>query len=129
MTTAEHVKIVNDFSLSQRPTLPAARGKARPASSSANRDLFLVCLLRILYCIKVRPPPTGGGSTCCAGARASRACVAPWGVWTVCVHLMVLVLCMWRSQWVGCRTLPTALLRVAGEVLSTCVAIHTSGGG
>ena len=29
MTAAEHVKIVNDVSLSQRPTLPAARGKAR----------------------------------------------------------------------------------------------------
>ena len=29
MTTAEHVKIVNDVSLSQRPTLPAARDKAR----------------------------------------------------------------------------------------------------
>ena len=38
MTTAEHVKIVNDVSLSQRPTLPAARDKAR--ASSASRDLF-----------------------------------------------------------------------------------------
>ena len=48
MTTAEHVKIVNDVSLSQRPTLPAARDKAR--ASSASRDLFLVlCAYCILY--------------------------------------------------------------------------------
>ena len=39
MTTAEHVKIVNDVSLSQRPTLPAARDKAR--ASSASRDFCL----------------------------------------------------------------------------------------
>ena len=47
MTTAEHVKIVNDVSLSERPTLPAARDKAR--ASSASRDLFLVLLGA--YCI------------------------------------------------------------------------------
>ena len=40
MTTAEHVKTVNEVSLSQRPTLPAARDKAR--ASSASHDLFLV---------------------------------------------------------------------------------------
>ena len=49
MTTAEHVKIVNDVSLSQRPTLPAARDKAH--ASSASRDLFLVLFVRILYSI------------------------------------------------------------------------------
>ena len=54
MVTAEHVKIVNDVSLSQHPTLPAARDKAR--ASSASRDLFLVCLG---VCIKVRPPLRG----------------------------------------------------------------------
>ena len=32
MTTAEHVKTVNEVSLSQRPTLPAARDKARASS-------------------------------------------------------------------------------------------------
>ena len=37
MTTAEHVKIVNDVSLSQRPTLPAARDKARASSASRDR--------------------------------------------------------------------------------------------
>ena len=42
MTTAEHVKIVNDVSLSQRPTLPAARDKARLLSKS---------LSRLAYCI------------------------------------------------------------------------------
>ena len=50
ITTAEHVKIVNDVSLSQRPTLPAARDKAR--ASSASRDLFLVlCAYCILYTV------------------------------------------------------------------------------
>ena len=38
------------------------------------------------------------------------------------MRLMVLLLCMWRVQWVSCRTLVTALLRVAGEAVSTCVA-------
>ena len=53
MTTAEHVKIVNDVSLSQRPTLPAARDKAR--ASSASRDLFLVlCEYPIPRCFKPR---------------------------------------------------------------------------
>ena len=47
MTTAEHVKIVNDVSLSQRPTLPAARDKAR--ASSASRDLFLVLAHIVFY--------------------------------------------------------------------------------
>ena len=47
MTTAEHVKIVNDVSLSQRPTLPAARDKAR--ASSASRDLFLVLAHTVFY--------------------------------------------------------------------------------
>ena len=72
-------------------------------------------------------PPDGGAVV--RGARphaprrpmggASSACVASWGV---CVRLMVLLLCMWRVQWVSCRTLVTALLRVAGEAVSTCVA-------
>ena len=48
MTTAEHVKIVNDVSLSQRPTLPAARDKAH--ASSASRDLFLACLVCGVFC-------------------------------------------------------------------------------
>ena len=38
------------------------------------------------------------------------------------MRLMVLLLWMWRVQWVSCRTLITALLRVAGEAVSTCVA-------
>ena len=70
MTTAEHVKIVNDVSLSQRPTLPAARGKARPASSSASRDL-LSCLVHIVF-YKSAPPLRGGGSTWLTAARAAR---------------------------------------------------------
>ena len=93
MTTAEHVKIVNDVSLSQRPTLPAARDKAR-ASSASSRDLFLVLANIVFY--KSAPPLRG------AVVRGSRQ-PAPRGVMggassaflaLVRGALMLLLLCM-----------------------------------
>ena len=119
MTTAEHVKIVNDVSLSQRPTLPAARGKARPASSSASRDL-LSCLVHIVF-YKSAPPLRGavvrgtrqhaprrlmgGASSAFLAARGARG-----GSSCYCCSACA------ECSGLGCRT-AAAALRVAGEVV------------